>query len=144
MKLTYEQKREIAEKLAESQIEDETTEYDDISLKDIKAIYKSEINDNGDLDYVEKQKNRSIKRKMIKDERSKNKVIISWNISVGDAVQFTNWRTGEEEIGIVVKQNSDGKYKNAAQAKMSGRVLVLSSSGQNWFLPKSLEKIEDN
>tara|TARA_B100000287_G_C20468426_1_gene716204 strand:+ start:199 stop:624 length:426 start_codon:yes stop_codon:yes gene_type:complete len=141
MKLTWEQRQKIKEQIREESLENEEEERTHLSRRDIKKMFAEELNDDLESNKEIKKHNRAKKRAFKRQEREKDKVEITWNIGVGDAVHFN--RGGEEYYGMVIEQNADGKYRNAREAKYRGWVLVMSSAGKHWMNPSDLTVIED-
>ena len=144
MKLSRKQLRTVKKALKESnETHDEESEAEleetQKTLKEIRALY---LSDEDNREAVSKIKaNRQIKKNLKRSARKEKKVLISWNLNTGDAVKFIN---GDEiMIGIIVKQQADGEYRNAREAKARSTVLVLTHAGSFWLNPKHLEKIDE-
>ena len=80
-----------------------------------------------------------------KTEINKPKATVTWNYKEGELVYLPNG-----EIGIIVKNNAknleiDYSYvnPNASLSRYDGKIFVVTSSGNNWYYPKTLKPVYD-
>jgi predicted molibdopterin-dependent oxidoreductase YjgC len=84
---------------------------------------------------------KELRRKIKNEVKDDTSINISWGFKTGDAVRFKN-RDGEYEVGIIIDQKADGKFRSIHGAKR-GSVKVMSTSGMQWFYPTRIEKITE-
>lgn len=84
-----------------------------------------------------KKEKAEIRRKI--RQKNSTSVNVSWNIKLGDLVLF-KYRD-DTNIGLVIKQAADGKYRSLNASNRHGGVLVMSPVGRLWLNPKQLENL---
>lgn len=144
----------MAPKLSRSQIKE--------ARKQAKETRERELAEMTGLDkevFEEKQKKLKVKKDKLgftREERTaiaekqleinKPKARVSWNYSEGELVYLPNG-----EVGIIVQNNakdlelSNNHYdmKKTLSNMYIGQVYVVTSSGNNWYYPKTLKPVRN-
>jgi len=142
----------MAPKLSRSQIkearrqakearEKELSELESIDKEAFEAKQKKLKEKKDKLGFTREERSTIVERQA---EIDKPKPKVSWNFTEGDLVYLPNG-----EVGIIVQNNAkdlelvNNHYDMKASLSRSyvGQVFVVTSSGNNWYYPKTLKAV---
>ena len=142
MKISRTQLYEIKKAFKEYKDKNKEENTNNDSLKNLSEVKKEYKLDDEDYAHRARLKNdKETKRNLKRKARRERNVGIQWNFEEGDVVEFKT-STGLE-YGIVISKRDDQKFRTIHEAKKSGTILVLTPSGNVWFSPIKLTKIEE-
>jgi len=142
MKISRKQLYDIKKAFQEYKDKNKEVHADEDSLKNISEVKREYKLDDEDYTHRARFENdKKIKRNLKRTARKERNIGIQWNFEEGDVVEFKT-STGLE-YGIVISKRDNQKFRTIHEAKRSGIILVLTPSGNTWFSPVKLTKIEE-